>query len=1608
MALIEETINPFEGEASNSDTVDVFEPSAPRPMDPDRAQAKAVSYDFSLGVLSPGREAIFSDLLNAREDQLTERMRRLEMIKHDQERQSRFDAFLKTRASNPDNPPLTQGEYDDLVKKPQDELDYIIKNPDTYFNKKKAQRFISEVWDGLDQTGPAGDVDKLGLNKYITKVNGFRDLAFEYEQKAKDQSFLGAVANSAEYLFTPLSWWNTLNAVEGAPTSSILRGTNTKEQIDYLLSIEDPDEALRQARAALETMYQANPYDARDFAYALNSYTPGDEQTENLFQVFNMATGITAGVGIRTARGFVTAATRPGATIPGVLSESGQVLQGAFSRTLTRVTEAADPSASGARVNSIDDLLSEVQSIANPEAILANNNRLDIEATNRLNESLTKGSEALMNIMTDVNNINRLRPGTAAYNTALAETRRLLFEQYPDLSGSIAAIRPAPADYNRLTNTDFIEVTIQRPGTTELFASADEAQQFADFAGIARPTIRQAGDGFYISLTKAVDETLPSVRAALAQDVSRNATPNTLMGNLLGYFRTKDEVLPSDINQSLKQAAFGAERIANVATSVVADSMKKLRRSQIEDLSRLAEHQNRVIDPVTGNRGRFSRDIGDLDAEYMRMHNRLPSVDEIDAYFKMVQVNDFDWIMRNLNIYKGKSRLGVENFELPLAGAKSKVPPTVEGRVFDLDRMFNIKDDAGILIWDDTAQRAPYYLRKNQMTQADRQALAALMEEEGATLIQVSNFGEDAIRRYPLVTENLPEGTINYVVARKVKSSPLSLRQIPYQPGGHVNLASRYYVSQPIMTGYTVRGARVEVYHGDRNALAFETRQEAQEYARRMDQARILLRDGNMEGLDQFLRNNLPYHTDRFVEMFGPNGLDVNQSFMARTTGATLDQEYKLGQNATARGVTFENRAVSPHHVLNDDVNLRYAMERGESINTIDPDAGRGVLRPARQLDPYTTMERAAANVARGRYLDDLKIKSSERFTREFGAVLEGDAEELQRFPMDTLVNARFNMNHPNKELLARAKNYRRAVLEFMQYSSPSQQVVEGIVRRTAESVLNRGVGNRQAVLNVWDALETRDPVSFFRSAAFFIHMGFFNIRQLLMQGQGVVHTAAIEGMSRASRGATMGSLMRPLMLRGDSAVLDHAAQMANKVTGINPDHFRESYMALQRSGFQNVGGEVTGYEHVLAPRITPVAPFGKVMENGLMFYRAGERANRLTAWNAAYLRWRETNPLAKFTPQAQREVLERADLLTVNMTRASNASWNQGPISVPTQFMSFHTRLMDQMLGRRLTVPEKARILATYSALYGVPAGVAGTTLGTFWPVNEQARQTAIQMGYDPEDNAFSQAFFNGIPQATISYLSDGEVNPAISSSFGPGGLSFFKDLLFNPRDKTPVQLAAGPGGQAIVEGLSTALKLAKQGYLTSEPALLAMIGVASDDDTILPLTKHDFLPFIQTISTADQAVAGYLAYNTGAYFAKNNIDIVDDGYDNPWNAFFSGVLGVDPQPVVDYWAKVNVSKTIDEAQKSARQEAEKYIRLATNDQISSEERIGYYNRAKAALIAGGFTETQKMNIMSKTMTRAMRTSMDRIDEELKNATQDRYEAYIKKIMKSPSGEAE
>lgn len=751
------------------------------------------------------------------------------------------------------------------------------------------------------------------------------------------------------------------------------------------------------------------------------------------------------------------------------------------------------------------------------------------------------------------------------------------------------------------------------------------------------------------------------------------------------------------------------------------------------------------------------------------------------------------------------------------------------------------------------------------------------------------------------------------------------------------------------------QGETRNIYEGDKAIFGATSEAEAKKYAQAMEKARVMLNNDAPE-LDDFVSDNLPFSPREFRSLFEdlvhPDGttqkaqFDKNQKFVSTASGQGVN-DVPLDGNKKLKDIlpNYEDTVDSSYNLFRN-VNKKYAGERNENlwrpIETQDDEANPLItLGNAPLLDPMTTINDSLSNVIRGRYFDDLKIKSVEQFVQEFRDVLKNTPEQMKTDPVSVLHKPQWDdANASNSQRLAAAKNFRRATLRLIGTDTEDTKMLKTGVEKLISGIYDLK-GQSASDFTAYHLLpKTVDPFRYVRAMAFHLKLGLFNPVQMFVQGQTFVHIMALSPRHAPSAMAASG-LMRMLSLTDDPKIIRHYAKMATK-SGWTEDEFIEAFTEMKRSGMYNVEGEHSWKNDMVNMNLMQTKG-GKALDMGTFFFKETERAIRMTAWNAAFKEWRSKNT-GRFDQRARALVLTRANDLTVNMTRASNASWNEGLLSVPTQFFSYQLRLMDQLLGKRLTRAEKARVAMVYSAMYGVPTAT-GAYLG-FVPVKEAIDKYAMENGVNLSDNVFSQMVNEGLPATLMQMVSGEEYN--VASRYGPGGLSIIKDIMRGDSDLT--DLVFGASGSILGDVLAN-----------SDPILRGIMDIFKEDG--YPLMAQDFIDASQNISSVNNAMRVYYALNVGKWYSRNGTYMTDIG---GWEALFMGMTGLSPTEMSDAFLKIESLKDTKGYKDSTKKEIVKNIRRALESE-SQEDAVAFYTAARSLLIAGGFMPNEYAQIMKE-----------------------------------------
>jgi len=414
---------------------------------------------------------------------------------------------------------------------------------------------------------------------------------------------------------------------------------------------------------------------------------------------------------------------------------------------------------------------------------------------------------------------------------------------------------------------------------------------------------------------------------------------------------------------------------------------------------------------------------------------------------------------------------------------------------------------------------------------------------------------------------------------------------------------------------------------------------------------------------------------------------------------------------------------------------------------------------------------------------------------------------------------------------------------------------------------------------------QDRDPVSLMRSSAFHMNIGLFNPYQLFQNAMTMTNAIAIGGV-HGLPGAMASWPMRFAL--NNEAILDKMAGAARSF-GWSPDQFKESLREFKRSGKNIIEGEHAWKDDISDPKIVKTQ-WGSFLDAGLTFFREGERLTRLAAWNIAYREWRTANPTAVIDDAVRRFLIDRSDLMAGNMTRASNASWQQGLMAIPAQFISYHTRLAEQMLGKRLTPAEKARLIALNSVVYGVPIGVLGSQglgamTGGQYPWHEEIRKAFLDRNINM-DSAAMEMFHSGLLGLAAKAITGESTD--LSTRVGPGGGQLLKNLVSG--DKGFLDIMFGASGT-------------KTGSVwdSLDPVSKYVMSPFRGENQQYPLRPEDVLGIFRNIKTVDSAVNVYYAYNYGKLIAKDGRPVTTEDKVSTMDMVFAAATGGNPRKITD-----------------------------------------------------------------------------------------------------------
>lgn len=1553
------TFAPMTDVVPEDETV-TFDDALKQNVNEEVATTRAAKAHYGMGDGAPSVETLRTNIFNGEEGNMRRQMAAQEDIAFRASKLDLINEMTKGRET-----PLSVGEMSDILLLSQND---IQTDPDTILEKKFSQAYIRDFTNKAEfkEAPPETLAEEQDIGSQVLMRKEYAQTLLEdLNQQKQNMGWAETIGMYGETMIPFKSWANTSNAIKDQKFGGFLPGSNLREQVEYLYLLPEK-EFKEQFRAAVNDIASSNVLDAETFAQAVISFSTSDEYLSNLFGVADIVDVATIG-GV----GMLAKGARKGADA--VSSIAGSLTKGQTRKAVKDAVKGMEglvpepnkilthqgniPEAANYKATqTIQDLWSQadpnkrtlqlktkVASIFDPDTIGDRIGTFSREAADRIVLHATDTSSAIKQAITNPT-IGRL--SEEALQAGLKGARAVAREEFKHLNDTILDIDYVSKQPS-LAGSYEVSIKLAKPDQN-LFTSEAQAGYFAReeyklLDGDYR--IEQQGAGFYLDVTRSLDETQDAVRDVMVS--TGNTVPSGMATTLLGFLRSADDLV-DPFTRGQRKAAQSLSNEMHRYGKAVGESIGALGRKQRNRLSRLWDADKVYVNPDDGQIGRFANNLESFESNYRTVNGVAPTEAEAKAYFDYVALNDMDWTIRNFGVYRDKARQGVKEFTYsykvtnPETGQTASVPiRNFEGKEIVKLPQYD-EDPFTVLIYDEAANEHQMY-KSTTMTDEDKLLVQSYMNDHGYKPIEVYQ----ALMQRPFSKVTGVDDPVNFLLVKSFQEQRLPWDQLPYKPGGHRVWESKHFVKQPrIDEG--MDGAKM--YVGDRVVFGFETSAEAAKYSARMEEARQLL-VANQGGLGKYLARNLPFDEAQFRSLFeetvNPVTGEVTKPQYSKTerfvnvgSGRKTIQDYrdiKFDQNATES--PYGNyELLDKEFTTSRDPDLWTVREGGDEANPTYR------LDTAKMLDPLPTLNRSMRNIMSDRAMNDYRITAIEKFSSEFEDVLTVSKDEFLKNPMEYLNNLPLDSKNTNKEKLAAARNAAKAALNFIGTETSLGRNVRWLQDKTANMVYKNLGQNASDFVSESMLGTVTDPTRFMRSVAFHTKLGFFSPVQMFVQGQGLTHVLAVSGPKHAFPAYGTAFYFRRMDLNANRNVVEAMAENASRLTRQSKEDILESWDELKKTGYSNVEGEVAFKNDVTDPKVYE-GTVGKWLDKGTVFFKETERMIRLSGWHAAYREFKEANPGKVIGNLERQRILDRADLLSLNMTRASNASWQQGIFSVPTQFFAFQARLMEQFLGKRLTTREKTQAFLTYSTLYGIPTGVGATT--GVWPWYQEVREQMIAHGV-PMDNGMLDAWHEGLVSTLITAATGESYN--YSQRLGPGGLDIFREIINGDKDLS--DFVFGASG-------SITSDIIKSIY----PVLANTYDVVRGTGEYKDLLVDDALDAARNISTVDNATKIVMAWNFGKYISKNNTYIAPS---TTYDAIVSGITGLTPIEVSDAFVKGDIMKKEADAKKVLGKEIVKDLQKgfqAGKDRDWHQMEV-YNRRAAWKTQMGGFTPTEARDL--------------------------------------------
>lgn len=524
----------------------------------------------------------------------------------------------------------------------------------------------------------------------------------------------------------------------------------------------------------------------------------------------------------------------------------------------------------------------------------------------------------------------------------------------------------------------------------------------------------------------------------------------------------------------------------------------------------------------------------------------------------------------------------------------------------------------------------------------------------------------------------------------------------------------------------------------------------------------------------------------------------------------------------------------------------------------------------AQRVNSFEALTRNIGNLSRFTSINQWRMGLEQRWVNTANEIfrkkgIDKRVESLQR--LDTIAEAVDEVKFLNR--------MHDQIRDWQNFPTESERFFQSSVQSMYDFAKAKG-WNRTAKMigNFRDS----DPVSAARATAFHSLLGWFNPAQFWVQAQGMSIALSLGLGKYAGRSMANAMALRAL---GEGAVnparisaVSKGSRLLSANGAYDADDLAKLHELWKKTGYQD--SVVQTADHAAAAKGYGVTmdAIKRTADRGLLFYRQGELLNRSFSFTIAIERWKEKTGkgIADITDDVLKGIMDDANNMMLNMTRANRASWQKGLPSLPTQFLQVTTKFLETatMANRQFEPAEVGRMMLGQLALYGtagIPIIGGGVGIG--------AMLATEIFGMDQQDIDNNPAIVKTINDGfwgLVSYQAFGVDIELSSRGSLLRGIGDFVDNWF-VQESTITEKLLGAFGATQTNFMDTFLSELRPFTLSNVKEL--------DFDDVASLAVNPVLSSISTWNNARKAYymarLGELYNRRGRVVARGDYDVLD-----------------------------------------------------------------------------------------------------------------------------------